>query len=222
VERVETPDKATMKESNTFGHRRPIAIVGIGGSLREGSASLAALDIALTAAAQTGAEVKRFAVGELDLPFYREDLPPPTAALELSAAAAAADGLIWSAPMYHGTVSGALKNALDWLQLLADHDPPFLTDKPIGLVSTASGVQGLQAINSMEYAVRALRGWAMPLVVPVSHALSAFDHDGRPRVPELQRQLEAMARGVVAAADRLRDPSSFSTAPGFGRLAASS
>ena len=123
--------------------------------------------------------------------------------------------------MYHGTVSGALKNALDWLQLLADHDPPFLTDKPIGLVSTASGVQGLQAINSMEYAVRALRGWAMPLVVPVSHALRAFDHDGRPRVPELQRQLEAMARGVVAAADRLRDPSSFPTAPGFGRLAAS-
>lgn len=29
--------------------------------------------------------------------------------------------------MYHGTISGAFKNALDWLYLLADRDPPYLT-----------------------------------------------------------------------------------------------
>lgn len=155
-------DTTATKGVNTSRNRCPIAIVGIGGSLRQGSASLAALDIALATAAQAGAEVKRFAVGELDLPSYRDDLPPPTAALELAAAGAAADGLIWSSPMYHGAVSGALKNALDWLQLLAAHGPPFLTDKPVGLISAAGGVRGLQAINSMEYAVRALQGWGLP------------------------------------------------------------
>ena len=46
--------------------------------------------------------------------------------------------------MYHGTVSGSFKNALDWLQLLSDRDPPYLTNKVVGLVSTAGGVQGLR------------------------------------------------------------------------------
>jgi hypothetical protein len=92
---VEIPaDSATMDGLNAPENRCQIAIVGIGESLRPRSASLATLDIALAGAARTRAEVKRFAVGELNLPFYREDLPPPTAAVELSAAAAAADGLI--------------------------------------------------------------------------------------------------------------------------------
>ena len=81
------------------------------------------------------------------------------------------DGL--GSPLYQGTVSGAFKNALDWLHLLGDRDPPYLHDKVIGLVSAAGGVHGLQAINTMEFSVRALRGWAVPYVVPV--AGRAFD-----------------------------------------------
>ena len=47
--------------------------------------------------------------------------------------------------MYNGTISGSFKNALDWLKLLADRKPPYLTDKVVGLISTAGGMQGLQA-----------------------------------------------------------------------------
>ena len=79
------------------------------------------------------------------------------AAAELIESCYAADGLIWSSPLYQGTISGALKNALDWLHLLGRRDPPYLHDKVIGLISTAGGTQGLQAINTMEFAVRALR-----------------------------------------------------------------
>ena len=38
-------------------------------------------------------------------------------------------------------------------------DPPFLHDKVVGLISAAGGTQGLQAINTMEFATRALRAW---------------------------------------------------------------
>ncbi|TDD04290.1 hypothetical protein E1292_19290 [Nonomuraea deserti] len=46
--------------------------------------------------------------------------------------------MIRSAPRYHGTVSGSFKNALDWFEELAGLDPPFLTDKPVGLIATAA------------------------------------------------------------------------------------
>ena len=58
------------------------------------------------------------------------------------------DAMIWSSPTYHGSVSGSFKNALDWLILLAERTPPYLSNKPIGMITTAGGVQGLQARHS--------------------------------------------------------------------------
>jgi FMN reductase len=46
-------------------------------------------------------------------------------------------------------------------------------------VATADGVQGLQAVNSMEFVVRALRRWSVPLVQPVAQSWQTFDPDGR-------------------------------------------
>jgi FMN reductase len=83
---------------------------------------------------------------------------------------------------------------------LADRDPPYLSDKVVGLVTTAGGVQGLQAINSMEFIVRALRGWAVPLVIPVAKAWQVFDREGRITDSDVERQLVALGGEVVRAA----------------------
>ena len=114
------------------------------------------------------------------------------------------DALIWSSPTYHGSVSGSFKNALDWLILLAERDPPYLSNKPIGLVSTAGGVQGLQAVNSMEFIARALRGWSVPLVLPVPQTWRSFDPDGQLADEAIARQLRALGAEVVRAARQFR------------------
>jgi FMN reductase len=88
---------------------------------------------------------------------------------------------------------------VDWLQLLADRQPPYLTDKVVGLISTAGGVQGLQAVNTMEFVVRALRGWAVPLVLPIAQAWKAFDEHGQARDLQLAEQLRALGREVARA-----------------------
>jgi FMN reductase len=106
--------------------------------------------------------------------------------------------------MYHGTVSGSFKNALDWLQLLSDRDPPYLANKVVGLVSTAGGVQGLQAVNTMEFVVRALRGWAVPLVIPVPRAWEAFDDRGRALDPGIDKQLRELGSEVAKASHQLK------------------
>jgi FMN reductase len=99
--------------------------------------------------------------------------------------------------MYNGTISGSFKNALDWLKLLGDRTPPYLTDKVVGLISTAGGVQGLQAVNTMEFVVRALRGWAVPLVIPIAQAWKAFDEQGTSQDSQLTDQLHALGREVA-------------------------
>ncbi|MGH9444937.1 MAG: NADPH-dependent FMN reductase [Terriglobia bacterium] len=158
-----------------------LMVVGLGGSLCQRSKSLAALQIALEGAAEAEAQTELFDVRSLSLPMYNPEIEnPPDSVLRLCEALYAADGLIWSSPMYNGTVSGSFKNALDWLHLLGDRNPPFLTDKVVGLISTAGGVQGLQAVNTMEFIVRALRGWAVPLVMPIAQAWKAFDRNGAP------------------------------------------
>jgi FMN reductase len=177
-------------------------IVGLGGSLRAASASLSALRVALDGAAAAGATVETLDVRELDLPLYDDGARASPGVDRLVEGVGRADGMIWSSPLYHGTVSGAFKNALDWLQLLNGHEPPFLTGTPVGLVATAGGVQGLQAINTMEYVVRALRGWTVPFVVPVAHAYQSFADDGTPRDQALAARLAMLGQEVVAASRR--------------------
>lgn len=55
----------------------------------------------------------------------------------------------------------------------------------------------------MEFAVRALRGWAVPLVVPVSQAWQAFDDRNRPRDPRVEEQLRTLGREVARVATRI-------------------
>ena len=133
----------------------PVRVVGLGGSLRAESTSRAALQVALDGAAASGAVTQLIWVRDLDLPLYTAERATPVAAKQFAETVYGADAMIWSSPTYHGSVSGSLKNALDWLILLADRTPPYLSNKPIGLVSTAGGVQGLQAVNTMDFIARA-------------------------------------------------------------------
>jgi FMN reductase len=177
-----------------------VKIVGLGGSLAPHSASLAALTVALEGARAFGAEVQLFDLREMDLPMFVPGAKPvPAAAQELCDAVYTAHGMLWSSPLYHGTVSGAFKNALDWFQLLSDRNPQYLTDKVVGLISTAGGTHGLQAVNTMEFAVRALRGWAVPLVLPIPQAWQAFK-DGRVADSRVEEQLRALGRELARAA----------------------
>jgi FMN reductase len=110
--------------------------------------------------------------------------------------------------MYQGTISGAFKNALDWLHLLGGRVPPFLHDEVVGLIRAAGGTQGLQAINTMEFATRALRAWAVPYVVPIATAARVFDAAGRVQDDGVELQLRTLGGEVVRVAQRFTANSS--------------
>lgn len=178
-----------------------LTILGLGGSVNPGSPTTQALALALEGARDAGAEVRCLDVQTLALPMYEYGLSTP-AAEEMIAAVRASQAMIWCSPLYHGSISGAFKNAIDWLEELARDDPPYLTNKVVGLIATAGGEQALQAVNAMEQIVRALRGWTLPLTAPVLRADQAFDEHGKPRDPALGARLRGLGRELVSAAAR--------------------
>jgi FMN reductase len=195
-----------------------VTIVALGGSLAEQSTSLAAVRIALEGAAQAGAHTALYDVRQLDLPMYVPNTNEvPDAARAFCESVYACDGMLWSSPLYHGTISGSFKNALDWLQLLGGREPAYLTDKVIGLISTAGGTQGLQGVNTMEFIVRALRGWAVPLVIPIPQAWRVFQ-EGQVLNESVAAQLRALGGEVARAAGRFA--SGRITTPEAGRAEA--
>ena len=182
----------------------PVRIVALGGSLDGGQSTRYALNVVLAGAQDAGAHVELLDIARLDLPLYVHGATPQPGVLEFVRAVRAADGLVWGSPLYHGSVSGAFKNAVDWLELLARDDPPYLTDKVVALLATAGGVQGLQAINAMEPIVRALRGVTLPLVVPIERAHLAFDADGTAKDAVLAALLARQGSELVRLAGKLR------------------
>jgi FMN reductase len=178
-----------------------VKVVGLGGSLASTSRSRSALETALTGAEDADAETELLDIRSLELPLYNPDNEPSPSALAMVEALESADGLLWSSPLYQGSVAGSFKNALDWLHLPGGS--VYLTDKPIGLISVSGGTQGLQAINAMEFSVRALRAWAVPYVVPVPGA--AFDEDEEVRDEGVERQLRMLGAEVVRLASHFSE-----------------
>jgi FMN reductase len=185
--------------------RRPV-VVGIGGSLRPSSTTLAALARALDGAADVGAATELIDLRRLALPMYdpcRSLEDHGDSAIRLVAAARAADGLLLAIPAYQGTVAGVSKNALDFLQFLADENPPYLDGKVVGLIATADGTQAApNAVAALVHVAHALRAVVAPMTIAIPHA--SANVDGEHVADPWDRRLGALGRQVVALSHALR------------------
>jgi FMN reductase len=181
-----------------IGDRSPY-IVGIGGTPRPDSVSERALRIALAAAAAKGATTSILTAADLSLPMYAqgqsEQIP---SAGRLVSEFARADGIILSSPGYHGTVSGLIKNALDYAEDLRDADIPYLEGRAVGCIACAAGWQATTTtLISLRMVVHALRGWPTPLGVVINSAQSWDGQNTGSGDSPLHRQLEMVGHQVV-------------------------
>ena len=183
-----------------FRERR-LRVAGVGGTLREGSASLGALRRSLAAAEEAGAETELLDLRELDLPMYE-----PGRALEeygpgverLVEALRGADAVLISTAAYHGTLAGVTKNALDFAQFLSGGDHPYFDGKVVGLISTAGGEQaGANATGALVHVVHSLRGVVAPLMVQISKAWQRADGSGDITDELYSRRLDSLGELVV-------------------------
>ena len=184
-----------------------LKVVGVGGTLREGSASLGALKRALAAAEEAGAGTELLDLRELGLPMYE---PGPAlgeygpGVERLVGAMRGADALILSTGAYHGTLAGVTKNALDFAQFLSGGERPYFDGKVVGLISTAGGEQAATNANgAMVDVVHALRGVVAPLMVAIPRAWQVADDEGNVTDDGYGDRLDGLGRLVVDLGGRL-------------------
>lgn len=158
---------------------RPL-IVGIGGTPRPQSSSERALAISLEAARESGARTIMISGPDLMIPMYTPDQSQRTPeALRLVRAIRDCDGLIVSSPAYHGSLSGLIKNALDYTEDLREDRRVYLDGVAVGLIACAAGWQaGAQTLATLRGIVHALRGWPTPLGASLNTSTGVFDETG--------------------------------------------
>ncbi len=184
--------------TSRVGSRTGPLIVGIGGTMRPGSATEQAVRAALSAAEQAGARTHLLGATALQLPLYLPgETRRTTAARQLVNAIRIADGIVIGSPAYHGGISGLVKNALDYLEDLREAPRPYLHGRAVGCLVTARGSQAATTLTSLRAVVHALQGWPTPLGVAVNTENVTFAPDGTSTDAHISSQLSLMGEQVV-------------------------
>jgi chromate reductase len=155
-----------------------LKLLGISGSLRKGSYNTAALR---TCAELMPAGMTLSYARIDDIPLFNQDVFDaglPESAKRFRAEVAAADGLLIASPEYNFSVSGALKNAIDW-----GSRPPnqVFQDKPVALFSATGGPLGGPR-NQYDLRRILVQLWGHVLPRPevfIGNAPTKFDAQGR-------------------------------------------
>jgi NAD(P)H-dependent FMN reductase len=170
-----------------------LKVIGICGSLREGSYTRMALAIALEGAQELGAETQIIDLNKYDLVFNDgRKTPYPDDVLRLRADVQRAQGIIMGTPEYHAGMSGVLKNAIDLMGF------EQFGGKMLGLVGVSGGVMGaVNALNSLRAIGRALHAWVIPQQVSIPQAWKVFGENGQIKDDQYQERLKDVGRQVA-------------------------
>jgi NAD(P)H-dependent FMN reductase len=165
-----------------------LKLLGVSGSLRDQATVLRALSFLLEAAREFGAETRLLDLRMADLPMFNPDAKPDERVLRAQADVQWAEAFVLASPDYHGSMSGAMKNFLDY------HWHEF-SGKLFGFVC-ASNEKGLSVMDGMRVAVCNCYGWSLPYGVSV-HGKHDMTIDGRVENPALASRLRMAARDIV-------------------------
>ncbi len=161
-------------------------ILAFAGSTRKDSFNKKLVRIAVAGAKQAGAEVALIDLADYPLPLYDGDLEEreglPEKAKELKKIFIEHDGFLISSPEYNSSISGVLKNTIDWVSRPEPSDTVNLAafrGKSAALMSASPG--GLGGLRGLVH-LRALLNNIFVLVIPeqvsISQASEAFDANG--------------------------------------------
>jgi chromate reductase, NAD(P)H dehydrogenase (quinone) len=186
-----------------------VRILGISGSLRRASMNTGLLRAAAQVA-PAGVVVELFDLRPL--PFYDADLEQagtPEPVLAFRDAIERAEALLIATPEYNYSVTGVLKNALDWASRpdfgAPTPGPSPLTGKPMAMMGAGGGFGTIRA--QMHLRQMALHNDMKVLVKPevgLQRVREKFDADGNLLDDTIREQVRGLLEALLVWAARLR------------------
>lgn len=188
---------------------KKINIVCLGGSMEKSSSTLAVLNYAAENLKKLGANVYVADIRSLALPLFSYKTLKTIKNrnfLRLIGKIKEADGFLFASPEYHGTVSSAFKNVIDYLEVLAEENPPYLSLKPVGCIALGGAENaGYATLNTMVNIVHNLRGVAAPNSLAIGYGSSLFDKNGNLKNEPVIKRLKRLTNELYILAERLRN-----------------
>jgi FMN reductase len=147
-------------------------IVALGGTLRAESTTGKLLASALAMAEARGARTTLLTGDAIAFPHYEPGNAEGNEAIgHYLEALRSADAIIVGSPGYHGTLSGLVKTALDYVELLRGDKRVYFDGLPVGLIATAAGWQAAVAtLQALRTITHSLRGWPTPMGLAINTA----------------------------------------------------
>lgn len=172
-------------------------ILALCGSLRAGSLNRHLLEVA----GRSLPDDVTFEVSSLvgALPLFNAELevePVPEPVRAFHRAITDADAILIASPEYNGSLTGPLKNAIDWASRPSGN--AVLAGKPLAVIGASPGRFGAAWAQAETRRITDRIGAAVvPLELPVARADQAFTDDGLLRDPDLSRRLTRLVTALV-------------------------
>lgn len=187
-------------------------IVAFAGSTRLESFNQKLVHVAVGAAIAAGAEVTVVDLRDLALPLYDGDVETadglPEGARRFKSILRESDGLLIASPEYNSSITGALKNAIDWAtRPEADNEAPLVAfrGKAAAIMSASPGaLGGLRGLVTLRMLLGNIGVLVQPDQVTISAAHEAFDEKGALKDEKKAKQVAKLATSLVELLQKTR------------------
>jgi NAD(P)H-dependent FMN reductase len=173
-----------------------VKVLALSGSTREDSINKKLIKDAAEIARQMGATVEIVDLRDFSMPFYDADIEQrgmPDNAKHLRRKMIESQAIIIASPEYNGSLSGVLKNAIDWASRSEDGKPSreAFQGKKFAIMSASPGAGGgNRGLIHLRAIIQNIGGEVITQQVIVPHSYTAFNEQGQLKDPALQQQLK--------------------------------
>ncbi len=186
-------------------------ILAFTGSTRQDSYNKKLVKIACEAARKAGAAVTEIDLRDFPMPLYDGDLENakgiPENSLKFKKLLMEHQGLLISSPEYNSSISGVLKNAIDWASRAIPGEEPLacFKGKTVALMSASPGaLGGLRGLVHVRSILGNIQVLVLPNQVAVPKANEAFDTNGQLTDKRLQSSVENLGTELCSILNKLR------------------
>jgi chromate reductase, NAD(P)H dehydrogenase (quinone) len=189
---------------------KKLKILAFAGSLRKGSYNKMLIHIAVAAAEEAGADIQLIDLADYPMPIYDQDIEDkegiPPNGLKIKKMMIESHGFLIASPEYNSSISGVLKNTIDWASRPQPGEPSLVAfkGKSAALISASPGaLGGLRGLVILRSLLSNIFVTVLPEQVTIPTAHEAFDAQGQLLDPKKKEQVVNVAKRLVAVAPYL-------------------